>query len=141
MANYAQTVNVIGCIKTNKTSAAFATTGLPLMLYRKHFGIIPIKVEAAAPYDVVAALGDDGKTLTIGIVNPTMKAADLPLKLNGITLAGGGRQWQIAGNDRMLFNEPGKTPQVAVDENSVEGVLETLAVPPCSVTLYALPLK
>ncbi|MHC4659798.1 MAG: alpha-L-arabinofuranosidase C-terminal domain-containing protein, partial [Planctomycetota bacterium] len=27
MANYAQTVNVIGCIKTTKTEAAFATTG------------------------------------------------------------------------------------------------------------------
>jgi len=28
MANYAQTVNVIGCIKTSKTAAAFETTGL-----------------------------------------------------------------------------------------------------------------
>ena len=37
MANYAQTVNVIGCIKTSKTDAAFATTGLVLKLYRKYF--------------------------------------------------------------------------------------------------------
>ena len=28
MANYAQTVNVIGCIKTSKTAAALDTTGL-----------------------------------------------------------------------------------------------------------------
>ncbi|MHC4944521.1 MAG: alpha-L-arabinofuranosidase C-terminal domain-containing protein, partial [Planctomycetota bacterium] len=41
MANYAQTVNVIGCIKTDKTSAAFATTGLALKLYRSRFGTIP----------------------------------------------------------------------------------------------------
>ncbi|MGA2259295.1 MAG: alpha-L-arabinofuranosidase C-terminal domain-containing protein, partial [Thermoguttaceae bacterium] len=32
MANYAQTVNVIGCIKTSKTAASFETTGLVLKL-------------------------------------------------------------------------------------------------------------
>ena len=42
MANYAQTVNVIGAIKTNKTAAVFDTTGLVLKLYRKHFGTIPM---------------------------------------------------------------------------------------------------
>ena len=49
MANYAQTVNVIGCIKTTKTAAAFATTGLVLKLYRKHFGQIPVEVEDLLP--------------------------------------------------------------------------------------------
>ncbi|NQT13612.1 MAG: alpha-N-arabinofuranosidase, partial [Planctomycetes bacterium] len=38
MAHYAQTVNVIGCIKTTKTDAFFSTTALPLMLYRKQYG-------------------------------------------------------------------------------------------------------
>ena len=42
MANYAQTVNVIGCIKTSKTSAALETTGLALVLYRRHFGTLPV---------------------------------------------------------------------------------------------------
>ena len=42
MANYAQTVNVIGCIKTSKTAACFDTTGLVLKLYRQHFGVIPV---------------------------------------------------------------------------------------------------
>ena len=35
MANYAQTVNVIGAIKTTKTQAEFETTGLVLKLYRE----------------------------------------------------------------------------------------------------------
>ena len=38
MAHYAQTVNVIGCIKTTKTAAFFDTTALPLLLYRREFG-------------------------------------------------------------------------------------------------------
>ncbi|MDR3111469.1 MAG: hypothetical protein LBU65_17495, partial [Planctomycetaceae bacterium] len=45
MANYAQTVNVIGCIKTSKTNAKMETTGLVLELYRKHFGNVPVKTE------------------------------------------------------------------------------------------------
>src|SRR5262249_709260 len=57
MANYAQTANVIGCIKTTKTHAEFESTGLVLKLYRDHFGSIPIQVTAqAAPLDFSAAL-------------------------------------------------------------------------------------
>ena len=44
MANYAQTVNVIGAIKTTPTAASFETTGLALELYRNHFGSIPVEV-------------------------------------------------------------------------------------------------
>ena len=44
MANYAQTVNVIGCIKTTRTAAAFETTGLVLKMYRNNFGTIPVEV-------------------------------------------------------------------------------------------------
>ena len=44
MANYAQTVNVIGAIKTTKTNAEMETTGLVLQLYRERFGDVPVKV-------------------------------------------------------------------------------------------------
>ena len=89
MANYAQTVNVIGCIKTSKTDASFATTGLILKLYRQQFGTMPVAVTTPAPLDAAAALSDDGKTLTIGVVNPTRQALHLPLQVRGATLDGG----------------------------------------------------
>ena len=44
MANYAQTVNVIGAIKTSKTDAEMETTGLVLAAYRRHFGTLPLKL-------------------------------------------------------------------------------------------------
>ena len=44
-AFYAQTVNVIGCIKTTKRAAAFETTGLVLKLYRQHFGSLPVSLK------------------------------------------------------------------------------------------------
>jgi len=141
MANYAQTVNVIGCIKTTKTDAAMAATGLPLMLYRKHFGTVPLAVTAQAPLDVAAALTEDGKQLTVGIVNPTMRELKLPLTLKGIQLTGGGRRFEIIGDDPMAYNEPGKPPAVKIEETPVEKVGEELRVAPCSVTLYVLAVK
>ena len=70
MANYAQTVNVIGCIKTTATTAGFATTAMPLILYRKHFESIPVQVTHSIPMlDVAAAISEDKHTLTVSIVN------------------------------------------------------------------------
>jgi len=56
MANYAQTVNVIGAIKTSKTAAVLDTTGVILALYRAHFGTVPVAVGGSpAPLDVMVA--------------------------------------------------------------------------------------
>jgi alpha-L-arabinofuranosidase len=44
-AYYAQTVNVIGAIKTNRRNAAFETTGLVLKLYRREFGEHPVHTD------------------------------------------------------------------------------------------------
>jgi alpha-N-arabinofuranosidase len=141
MANYAQTVNVIGALKTSKTAAAMETTGLALMLYRKHFGTVPVAVEATEPLDVAAALTPDRKTLTVAIVNPTMIALEIPLAVQKAALAGAGRRWQIAGDDPMAHNDPGKPPKVQIEEQTVDHVGDKLSVAPCSVTLYALELK
>jgi alpha-N-arabinofuranosidase len=141
MAHYAQTVNVIGCIKTTKTAAAFATTGLPLQLYRRHFGVVPLTVTTAGPLDVTAALTEDGRQVTIGIVNPSDEGAIIDLQLDGGELAGQGQGWQIAGDDPMAFNEPGVEPQVTIQERPVRGAPDGLDVAPCSVTVFSLNLK
>jgi alpha-N-arabinofuranosidase len=140
MANYAQTVNVIGCIKTDKTDASFATTGLVLKLYRNHFGVKPLEVTTQSPLDVAAALSEDGKTLTIGIVNPTMTPLDLPLTITTGKLTGKGKRWQIAGEDPMAYNEPGKPARVEIEESEVTGTGDSLSVAACSITLFALEL-
>ncbi|KPL11129.1 hypothetical protein AMJ85_04460 [candidate division BRC1 bacterium SM23_51] len=139
MANYAQTVNVIGCIKTNKTDAAFATTGLALKLYRHRFGVIPVEVSGTPePLDVAAAWTEDRKALTVAIVNPTRQKMELALELKGASLTGTGRLWQIAGPDEMAYNEPGKEPQVRIEEKACEGLTQRLELAPISVSLYAL---
>ena len=140
MANYAQTVNVIGCVKTTKTAAALETTGLVLKLYRQHFGTLPVGVKADSPLDVAAAWTADRKTLTVAIVNPTREKREVALEAAGARLSGTGRRWQIAHDDPLAYNDPGQAPKVAIEEEKVSDG-RRLSVAPCSVTLYELDVR
>ncbi len=142
MANYAQTVNVIGCIKTTKTEAGFATTAMPLMLYRKHFGEIPVKIsDVPEPLDIVAAWTKERDAITIAIVNPTREGYELAVDLKGAKITGQGQKWVIEHDDPMAYNEPGKEPKVAIAESSVRGISDRLTADPLSVTLYKLSVR
>ena len=142
MANYAQTVNVIGCIKTSKTAAAFATTGLPLMLYRKHFGTTPVQVKGRpVPLDVAVALTDDGKA-TIAVVNPTRAVVKLKLAVDGGRLADSGRRFVITGSGPKSYNEPGKPLRVKVRESKTADFDPlALELAPASITLYVIAVE
>jgi alpha-N-arabinofuranosidase len=144
MANYAQTVNVIGAIKTSKTAAAFDTTGLVLQLYRNRFGRVPVEITGAnLPLDMAAALSSDGKKLTIAAVNPTEGELDLPLEVKGARLsADGGHRWHIAHPDPMAYNEPGKKARIRIEQTVFgDGAVKNLKIPAISVCLYELPLE
>jgi alpha-N-arabinofuranosidase len=139
MANYAQTVNVIGAIKTTRTAAELETTGLVLALYRRRFGTLPVRVAGVdLPLDVAAAWTPDRRELTIAIVNPTGEERTLALDLRGAQLGGPGRHFLITGNDRLAYNAPGRARSVAVQEASLEEAPAALASPPLSVSLYVL---
>ncbi len=141
MANYAQTVNVIGAIKTTKTDAEMAATGLVLKLYRHHFGQVPVKVSGDyQPLDVSAALTDDKRALTVAVVNPTPDARALSLDLSGATLNGTGRQWVLTGPDRWAYNAPGEPRQVDIIPTAIEDA-SRLEIEPLSVTLWNLWIK
>ena len=135
MANYAQTVNVIGCIKTNKTNAQFETTGLALKLYRNQFGVIPLKTEAPQPFDVIAALTEDHKFLTLGIINPTDKAADFTVEIPGVSLGAMPEQFVIANADPMAHNDPGAKQIIDIERSQVSLDKGKITVAPISITV------
>ena len=142
MAHYAQTVNVIGCIKTTKTDAFFDATALPLMLYRHHYGSIPIEVtgdHAKLGLDVAAAWTADRKALTIGIVNPNREPRTLELKLDGLALNSEGMSWTISGDDPSLHNEPG-AERVKIVERPVQWI-DRPEVPALSVTVVRFSVR
>ena len=72
LACFAQTVNVLGAIKTSRTDATLEGSGEVLALYRHQFGTIPIEInQPAADLDIAAAWTEDKKAITISIVNAT----------------------------------------------------------------------
>ena len=142
MANYAQTVNVIGAIKTTKTESEFETTGLVMKLYRERFGTIPVQLKGEfSPLDIAAALSSDGNMLTVAIVNPSEQTKSVILKLDQGKLTGRGRQWIITGPNKWSYNAPGKARQVDITQSTLTAVPNVMALAPLSVTLYALALQ
>jgi len=142
MANYAQTVNVIGCIKTSKTAAALDTTGLVLKLYRNNYGTIPIEVAGdTEPVDVAAAWTTDRKAITISIVNPTEQEQTIKMDLKGAQLAGAGKLSMIAQPDPQAYNDPDEKPMVVIEEKQLSNVTNTLTVPALSASLYTFEVR
>ncbi|MDH7494164.1 MAG: alpha-L-arabinofuranosidase C-terminal domain-containing protein, partial [Candidatus Saccharicenans sp.] len=139
MANYAQTVNVIGAIKTSKTEAVFDTTGLVLKLYRQEFGTVPVKITGRPePLDIMAAWKEDGKTLTLAVVNPTAEKQSLSLELVGFRVKGVEKILRITGPQEKACNVPGQKPEVEITTVSEDFHPQRLLLPPLSVTLYVL---
>jgi alpha-N-arabinofuranosidase len=140
MAHYAQTVNVIGAIKTSKTAAEMETTGLVLQLYREKFGQTPLVLSyTAEAVDIMGAITQDGKKLTLSVVNPTSEEVSVTLSATGLSLAGPAVRWSISGPSPEAHNAPGK-PRV-VDIARSDASASALTVPALSTTLFELPLK
>ncbi|WP_309717573.1 alpha-L-arabinofuranosidase C-terminal domain-containing protein, partial [Armatimonas sp.] len=118
IATYAQTVNVIGAIKTSRTAAEMESTGLVLQVYRKRYGTIPVKISGEfASIDVEAALTADKKFLTIGVVNPTAGAIKLEVGTS-FTKLGMAKAYIVTGAAETSKNSPGKPRQVDIVELS-----------------------
>ncbi len=139
IANYAQTVNVIGCIKTSKTEAEFATTGIVLKLYRAQWQPVPIKlpIDEHGHLDIAASKSEDGKILTISVVNPTETAASLDL--TGLDLPKKATVWTISGPNEKARNVPGKERQVDAIE-STANPRKGITAPALSSVLYRIEL-
>jgi alpha-N-arabinofuranosidase len=142
MAHYAQTVNVIGAIKTSRIAAEMETTGLVLQLYRARYGTTPLVLsQEFAPYDVAAALTADGRTLTLSVVNPTASPIELKLDFGATPAAGAATRWHITGANAEAHNTPGKPRVVDITETANVSTAAPLAVPALSCALFAIPIQ
>ena len=144
-------------IDFNATEAALNTTGLLFKIYRDHFGSVPVavggdspvpaplypvgadqpKVNAGSPtypVDVTAALTDDGKKLTIAVINPTESVQQLALTYGGIALQPRGRLWRLTGPSLTSSTGLGRQ-EVAITEATVDNN-QALAVAPISISIY-----
>ena len=139
MANYAQTVNVIGAIKTTQTDAFLETTGQVLKLYRKEFGQIPMTVQNGIKgLDVAAAWTEDRKAITLGMVNANDRDVTFSPKLNGAQLPKIARGWTIQNSDSEAYNDDTHRNRVAIQDVSVDLASGTITLKPYSITLLRL---
>ncbi|HLO98951.1 MAG TPA: alpha-L-arabinofuranosidase C-terminal domain-containing protein [Fimbriimonas sp.] len=134
IATYAQTVNVIGAIKTSRTAAEMESTGLAMMLYKRHFGNLPIEVQGTfGDLDVVAALSADRKSVTIGVVNPTDQPVTMDFNMPGL-LMDKAKTHYMTGDSPTALNLPGMRRQVDIFE------AKGTTVPQLSCAVIVIPL-
>jgi len=142
LACFAQTVNVLGAIKTSRTAATLEGSGVVLALYRHQFGTIPIEIkQPAADLDVAAAWTDDRKAITISIVNATDKPRTIELDLGKSAVKASASRWEITGFSPQLHNEPGLTPDVIQAVEKKVNFSNKLEAPAYSVELYRLEIE
>ena len=141
MANYAQTVNVIGAIKSTKKDVQFETTGIILKLYREHFGQIPLKTDGYdGPLDISVAIDVPKSMLTVAVVNTDPVSHDFNINLINGKVKGIDSCYEVANPDPMSYNEPGQERKV--DINKVDWKSKDyISVKPMSVVLYKFSLK
>jgi alpha-N-arabinofuranosidase len=140
MANYAQTVNVIGAIKTNSNAAELEPTGLVLSLYRRHFGTLPVAVRSQPkPLDISAAWSTDRAALTLAVVNPDpAHARRLHFIIAGAQVRDGGRRFLLTGASPMAGNSPNQPRGVTIIESPAGSMSDPVEIPPLSVSLLVL---
>ncbi len=142
MANYAQTVNVIGAIKTNDTTSTFAATGMVLKLYRNNFGSIPVEISGdMGNLDVFAALTENKDSITVSIVNPTLSDQKLKITLPELGNKAETMKWEIQHPNPAAYNEPGKEPEVDITEENLNIDLNNLPIKKYSVSIYKMSLR
>jgi len=93
------------------------------------------------PLDVVAALTDDRKMVTVAIVNPTESIQELDLNFKGPKFRNKLKMYQIAVPELMVRNEPGKDPVIKVEESTINNRSEIIQVAPLSISLYEFELR
>jgi len=142
MANYAQTVNVIGAIKTNTTEAVYSATGEVLKLYRDLFGTIPVEISGDnRPLDIAATLSADRSKLILAVVNPTWDKQVFECKIRDSETEPELMRYILTGPDDMAYNEPGRREAVKVSGPEPIVANGRYSVPRISVTVFVFTLK
>lgn len=140
MANYAQTVNVIGAIKATQTSSWMEATGHVLAMYRKHFGSIPLVIHGDhRPLDIAASLTEDKKTLSIAVVNATYKNYSLPVDLGSSKVHSQGEMILLSSKDDMDYNDE-DNQKIDVQKLEVKWAKGNFDIPQMSVVIFKFDL-
>ncbi len=148
----------------NGTDSTYSEQGLLFLLYRQHFGTLPIAITGNSPQpppkwpaggdqpsvtsgsptyplDVSAALTGDRKILTVAAINATADPQTLDVNLTGFTPHSRGQLWRLTGPSLDATNRVGQPAQVTVSEADFDTSAHSLSIQPYSVELRAYPTR
>jgi alpha-N-arabinofuranosidase len=154
---------VTSCVNFNATDACYSSIGLLFKIYRRHFGTIPLEVTGNSqqhpvkgtvgvdkpavssgsdtwPLDVMAALSDDRKRVTVAVVNPTEEVQEMNLNFGGAEFRKNVKMYRIAVPELTVRNVPGKDPAVTIQESVIKKIPEKIQLAPLSISLYDFEL-
>lgn len=154
----------ISTVDFNSTGATYNSRGLLYKMYREHFGTLPVELSGNSPQpppkyppygdqpetssgsptyplDMVAAMTEDHKFLTVAVVNGTDTEQKFDLEVTGARVTGPGKQWQLRGSSLDAENHAGQSPQVEVKETALADVSGSIAVAPGTVNIFQFPLR
>lgn len=145
MANWAQTVNVIGTIKTRGDHAALDPVGHVLALYRAQvFGnVVPVTLPEETKIDAVAAWNKNTGRIALALVNysPSLAFKVRPTVV-GAQSCQKTRAWQITAPSIDAINVPGKPEVVTTQELVIQRTSDDLLqIPAHSITVIELTCK
>jgi alpha-L-arabinofuranosidase len=142
MANWAQTVNVIGAIKAGRNYAVMDSVGHLLALYRARVGgnLIPLKLSGEASLDAIATMDKRTGQVSIGLVNYSPKD-ELIVKIERGALKGGGivRGWRINGPSLSAINIPGQPELITTQSLPPTALDQPVQLPAHSITVLVWP--
>ena len=142
MANYAQTINVIGAIKTTPTDSWLEGTGLVLKLYRQEFGSIPVSISGAPePLEVAATLTSDKKYLTLSVINATHQDYQLNLGDLADQVDSNGRSFIVSGENDMVYNDEKDKSRISIQKSEISLSVGSLNIPKESAGIYKFKIK
>ena len=141
MANWSETVNVVGAIKTNRNFACLDPVGHLLALYRARFGgaVVPVAVKASDTVDAVAAWDKKTDVLSIGLINfSASEEVAVAVRLPGDGKSTSVRAWRIGGGNLGAINVPGQPEAVTTTEVAERIHLDRVVLPKYSITVLCI---
>lgn len=141
MANWAQTVNVLGAINTTKNYASMNPIGYVLELYRKHMegDLIPMTWSGSPLVDGVAVKDPKTGAINVALVNYSPDSGQsVAIHIDGMNAKLNVTGWRIDGPTLEALNIPGVPNEVTPEPIRSPMSLKHLELPAHSVTIIGI---
>ena len=152
LATWAQTVNVLAPIMTDKDGSVCQTVFYPLEYFRKYCGNISLKTQVESPVidrkinslDVATSYNDKENMVTFTIVNKNKtESIETAINLKNGTIQKGIRLITLSSDSVSAKNELSKKTENVVKIKETENIpnKDKLVIPPASIVIYQCKVK